>query len=59
MRILVVDDDDTLRLTVRSTLETRGYTVVEAEDGEEAVKKVILIQNAIYTLNDLHFNFND
>jgi DNA-binding NtrC family response regulator len=40
MRILVVDDDETLRLTVRSTLETRGYAVEEAEDGEEAVKKV-------------------
>lgn len=40
MRILVVDDDETLRLTVRSTLETRGYAVEEAEDGEDAVKKV-------------------
>jgi two-component system response regulator HydG len=41
MRILVVDDDETLRMTVRSTLETRGYTVVEADDGEEAVKRVM------------------
>lgn len=40
MRILVVDDDETLRMTVRSTLETRGYSIEEAEDGEEAVKKV-------------------
>lgn len=40
MRILVVDDDDTLRLTVRSALESRGYEVHEAEDGEQAVAKV-------------------
>ena len=40
MRILVVDDDETLRLTVRSVLETRGYEVEEAEDGIDAVGKV-------------------
>jgi len=40
MRILVVDDDDTLRLTVRATLETRGYAVLEAEDGLQAVEMV-------------------
>ena len=38
MRILVVDDDVTLRLTVRSALESRGYQVEEAEDGELAVR---------------------
>ena len=37
MRILVVDDDETLRFTVRSTLETRAYKVDEAEDGEQAI----------------------
>jgi two-component system response regulator HydG len=40
MRVLVVDDDATLRLTVRSTLESRDYQVDEAEDGEQAVAKV-------------------
>jgi two-component system response regulator HydG len=40
MRILVVDDDETLRLTVRTVLETRGYEVEEAEDGIDAVGKV-------------------
>jgi DNA-binding response OmpR family regulator len=39
MRILVVDDDETLRFTVRSTLETRAYKVDEAEDGEQAILK--------------------
>jgi len=40
MRVLVVDDDETLRLTVRSTLESREYHVDEAEDGERAVAMV-------------------
>ncbi|MCX6108035.1 MAG: sigma-54 dependent transcriptional regulator [Proteobacteria bacterium] len=40
MRVLVVDDDETLRLIVRSTLESRGDEVVEAEDGEKAVQLV-------------------
>ncbi len=40
MRVLVVDDDDTLRLIVRSALEERSYHVEEAEDGLEAIQKV-------------------
>ena len=40
MRLLVVDDDDTLRLTIRSVLESRQYQVDEAQDGEAAVAKV-------------------
>ncbi len=40
MRFLVVDDDDTLRLTIRSILSARGYTVDEAEDGAQAVEMV-------------------
>ena len=40
MRLLVVDDDDTLRMTVRTTLESRGYHVEEAEDGEQAIERV-------------------
>lgn len=37
-KILVVDDDATLRLTARAALETRGYQITEAEDGLEAVE---------------------
>jgi two-component system, NtrC family, response regulator HydG len=40
MRILVVDDDDTLRLTIRAALETRKYRVDEAPDGMLAVRMV-------------------
>ena len=40
MRTLVVDDDETLRLTVRSVLESRGYEVHEASDGQHALEMV-------------------
>jgi DNA-binding NtrC family response regulator len=40
MRILVVDDDETLRLSVRASVEPRGYDVEEAEDGEQAIQAV-------------------
>jgi DNA-binding NtrC family response regulator len=40
MRILVVDDDETLRLTVRTTLESQSLHVDEAQDGLQAVEMV-------------------
>ncbi len=39
--ILVVDDDPTLRVLVRATLEKAGFEVEEAGDGEDALKKFI------------------
>lgn len=37
---LIVDDSRTMRQMVAFTLTNAGFTVVEAEDGKEAVKKV-------------------
>jgi PAS domain S-box-containing protein len=37
-RILLVDDESMIRTLARAILETRGYDVVEAEDGQEAVE---------------------
>ena len=37
--ILVVDDFDDTRLLLRTWLERRGFRVVEAEDGVEAVQR--------------------
>jgi len=34
-RILVVDDDDSIRFLLRAVLELRGYDVIEAENGYE------------------------
>jgi signal transduction histidine kinase len=38
--ILVVDDDDLSRMIVRQVVEDRGYRVVEAKDGVEALDRV-------------------
>ncbi|EPR41230.1 two component transcriptional regulator, winged helix family [Desulfovibrio sp. X2] len=37
--ILVVEDDEDIRQLLRYTLESAGYTVVEAEEGEDALGK--------------------
>jgi two-component system cell cycle sensor histidine kinase/response regulator CckA len=37
--ILLVEDDPAIRRTTRRALESRGYTVLLAEDGEEALER--------------------
>jgi DNA-binding response OmpR family regulator len=39
-RILVVDDDPSIRKFVQVNLEARGYTVLTAGDGEEALRSI-------------------
>lgn len=38
-RILIVDDDDTIRKTLKAILEDEGYTVDSAATGQEAIQK--------------------
>jgi len=38
-RILVIDDDKTIRLTMAAILRAEGYTVDTAETGKEAIEK--------------------
>lgn len=40
IRILIVDDEDTLRILVKSELEERGYYVEDAPDGASAIEKI-------------------
>jgi len=40
MTILVVDDEPSYRLLMRSILKDAGYEVVQAENGEDALKKL-------------------
>ena len=40
IRILVVDDEPDIRQLLRILLENRGYQVVEAASGEEAVRRL-------------------
>jgi CheY-like chemotaxis protein len=37
-RVLIVDDEPAIRLLIRSTLEDQGYELVEAADGEQALR---------------------
>jgi two-component system chemotaxis response regulator CheY len=39
-RVLVIDDEENVRKTVRLTLNKAGYDVVEAEDGEKGIKAI-------------------
>src|SRR6476659_3756358 len=39
-RILIVDDEADIRKSIRLTLSKAGYQVVEAEDGEQAIKAI-------------------
>ncbi len=38
-RVLVADDEDLVRMVLKSLLTMRGYQVVTAEDGADAVEK--------------------
>jgi DNA-binding NtrC family response regulator len=38
--ILIIDDEPNLRLVFRTSLESDGYRVAEAGDGEEALKRL-------------------
>lgn len=38
--VLVVDDESDVRKSVRMILETNGYKVIEAKDGDDCIKKV-------------------
>ena len=37
-RILIIEDDDSLRYMLRLSLEVTGHTVAEARDGKEGLK---------------------
>ena len=39
MRILVIDDDEQMRILLRQVMEWAGYEVIEAADGREGMLK--------------------
>ena len=49
--ILVVDDDPTLRILVRATLEKAGFKIEEAGDGEAALEQFIRHHPAIILMD--------
>ena len=46
-RVLVVDDEASVRSVVRMTLEKAGYDVLEAENGEEAIEAMNTGENPL------------
>jgi DNA-binding NtrC family response regulator len=39
--ILIVEDEDSIRLTLRDYLKSKGYTVIVASDGVGAIKQLL------------------
>ena len=46
-RVMVVDDEPDIRKVVRMTLQKAGYDVLEAEDGEKAIKVINTGENRL------------
>src|SRR5678815_3714266 len=46
-RILVIDDEPSVRTVVRMTLEKAGYDVLEAENGEQAIEAINTGENRL------------
>lgn len=45
--VLVIEDDNDVCLLIKKTLETKGYVVFVAENGQEALQKLDIL-NAVY-----------
>jgi len=39
--VLIVEDEDSIRLTLRDYLKSKGYTVIVASDGVGAIKQLL------------------
>jgi CheY-like chemotaxis protein len=53
VRVLIVDDDDSIRGTVRDVLEDAGYTVSEAADGLSALDQMRSAREPMVVVLDL------
>ena len=51
--ILVVEDETDLRDGIRDALELNGFSVVAAEDGQDALERIELLQRPCAILLDL------
>ena len=53
LKILVVDDESRMRKLVKDFLTKKGFTVIEAGDGEEAVDKFIEVKDIALIILDV------
>jgi two-component system, chemotaxis family, chemotaxis protein CheY len=51
--VLIVEDEEDLREMMREALESKGYSVVTAEEGQEALRKIDAIEHLCLVLLDL------
>jgi CheY-like chemotaxis protein len=51
--VLVVDDDPGIRESVTEVLSSEGYSVLEAADGEEALRRLDTVKGRCVVLLDL------
>lgn len=58
MTVLIVDDEPEYRMTVREVLMKEGYDVLTAENGEEALGKLAVIQPDII-VSDVYMSVMD
>jgi len=54
IKILIVDDSKTIRQQVNFTLTKSGYTVVEAEDGNDGIKKLSENPDCALVISDVN-----
>jgi hypothetical protein len=47
VKVLLIDDDQDFRVSVRSLLDTRGYEVLEAGSGHEGIPKPLDIPSLL------------
>ena len=52
-KILVVDDEEQVRAVIQRILETFGYTVITAENGEEGLKAALADSGVELVLTDV------
>jgi len=50
-KILVIDDDPSIRSLLRQELEAKGYVIYEAENGQDAITKVREVRPDLITLD--------
>ena len=53
LKILVVDDESRMRKLVKDFLTKKGFTVIEAGDGEEAVDKFFGVKDIALIILDV------
>ena len=53
-KIIIIDDSVTLRMQLKSNLESAGYEVVEAEDGLIGLDSIQNNRDASFIISDIN-----